>query len=152
MVSLCASKLFQLGKDCGPHQMTVVGSGYITTPEGKACTVRLRNSWGANWEDGGYINVPVEEFLNAFDTKKPFRTIWAEAAQADQALTSVATYAQGPPEDGKEKTYVGTYINSRGDSVFNTGTVTMTNGKTYHYLNGKALSSSNDPAPLELKK
>ena len=46
---------------CGSHVMTIVGSGYVDG----VCKIRLRNSWGKGWRDGGYTTLSVEEYLQA---------------------------------------------------------------------------------------
>lgn len=149
LISPCANKLLDLGPGCGGHQMTVVGTAYIDTPEGPTCTVRLRNTWGANWKDGGYINIPLDKFMSSFEPRTPYRAVWAETSTNGETNSSVRTYTNGPPEDGKEKTYVGSYANGRGKNVFYTGTTTMANGKLYHYQNGKLV---NDPADQSAPK
>jgi hypothetical protein len=41
-----------------------VGAGYV----GNSCVLRIRNSWGTKWEDGGYLNVPVERLVKSLRT------------------------------------------------------------------------------------
>lgn len=42
-----------------PHGVNLVGAFY----RDGVCMVRLRNTWGADWEDSGYINLPLATFL-----------------------------------------------------------------------------------------
>ncbi|MGB0455144.1 MAG: C1 family peptidase, partial [Bacteriovoracaceae bacterium] len=66
-VALCSksirSQSSQFGSrndtQCGNHIVNVVGAYY----ENGQCKVRIRNSWGNDWEDNGHISITVSEFL-----------------------------------------------------------------------------------------
>lgn len=69
-VGLCAveiePKAATGGDSCGAHAVTIVGSGYS---DGK-CYLRIRNSWGQRWQDGGYMNLTPETFVRSLKTSQ----------------------------------------------------------------------------------
>lgn len=65
VLGVCGNPLPGHQKGCDSHELTAVGAAYV---EG-VCSIRLRNSWGTNWKDQGYITLPVEELLNLFQNQ-----------------------------------------------------------------------------------
>lgn len=52
---------------CEGHAVNVVGAFY----EGGKCVVRIRNTWGKNWNGDGHVNLPLDTFLDSLKKVHP---------------------------------------------------------------------------------
>jgi hypothetical protein len=112
------------------HVLMVVGYGY---DERGKCSVRLRNSVGANWGDKGYLTMPVDQFVKAAHADDTFSLEWMEPSATSQKI-AVETY-DGPPSPGVVKTFTGTIENHHDlGGMFVNGTLQL-NGKSYPVKN-----------------
>ena len=55
-------------EQCTFHGVGLVGAYY----ENGRCIARIRNSWGDDWADGGYINLSVEELLESVNKRNRY--------------------------------------------------------------------------------
>jgi hypothetical protein len=156
-VSICAIPMMKMkglkgtippGEDrnCGPHQVVVVGMQKIDG----ICQVEIRNSWGTNWPDagGGHAWLPLKDFLNISMADSPLVSIQQrEGAGAPKNrinFTDMGTSYTGPtlkmvphgagvlnvPGQKEE----GIFVNGK----FTEGTMTKSNGDilTGKFANG----------------
>lgn len=64
---------------CGSHQMLAVG---VKRDEAGKCVVVLQNSWGADWDDDGLVEIPFSELVkfNEANQQSNIKLAWVEAA------------------------------------------------------------------------
>ncbi len=51
--------------NCGAHVVNVVGAFY----ENGKCMIRIRNTWGADWNGDGHKSLPLDTFLKAVENR-----------------------------------------------------------------------------------
>lgn len=66
-----AASASQTTDGCGNHAVNIIGAYY----ENGSCVVRLRNSWGANWNNDGHISVPLDKYLSAISHYARFNNL-----------------------------------------------------------------------------
>lgn len=69
-VSVCANSIEPDYTDepCGSHALLLTGAYY----ENGVCTVRLRNSWGEDWGDQGYLSMALTELFEMLEYQSRF--------------------------------------------------------------------------------
>ena len=58
-LAVCTDDFENIGETCSHHSVVVTGAYYL---DGQ-CVVRIKNSYGPDWEDHGYITITADHFM-----------------------------------------------------------------------------------------
>ncbi|MBC7690895.1 MAG: hypothetical protein H7222_03945 [Methylotenera sp.] len=135
IVGVCKNPLFPDSGStlpgCGAHALTLVGAAYISG----RCSVRLRNSEGSGWEEGGYVTMPLARFMASAKLDSTYNIDWIEPASPGDPKEAVLI--QSDPRTGGIVNYRGTLRGTRGQVKWENGIATYPGGKSSRFIGGK---------------